>query len=83
MTSRGASFTAMLVPTVWRMECGEMALTMPAARTYFLTMFCTERVVRILSFPTLEVNRGLRASAWELKLRPVRAARPPSLTEGP
>src|ERR687897_516791 len=43
MTSRGASFTAMLVPTVWRMEGGEMAFVMPAARTYFFTMFWTER----------------------------------------
>ena len=62
MTSRGASFTAMLVPTVWRMEWGEMALVMPAARTYFFTMFWTERVVRGLSLPTLEVKRGLRES---------------------
>ncbi len=30
--------TAMLVPTVWRMEWGEMGLVMPAARAYFLTM---------------------------------------------
>ena len=62
MTSRGASFMAMLVPTVWRIEWGEMAFVIPAARTYFFTMFCTERVVRGLSLPTLEVNRGLRES---------------------
>ena len=53
---------AMLVPTVWRMEWGEMAFVMPAARTYFFTMFWTERVVRGLSLPTLEVKRGLRES---------------------
>src|SRR5215204_5161145 len=69
MTRRGASLTAMLVPTVWRMEWGEMALVMPAARTYFLTIFWTERVVRGLSLPTLEVKRGLRESGWEVKLR--------------
>ena len=62
MTSRGASFMAMLVPTVWRIEWGEMAFVIPAARTYFFTMFWTERVVRGLSLPTLEVNRGLRES---------------------
>jgi hypothetical protein len=44
------------------MEWGEIAFVMPAARTYFLTMFWTERVVSGLSFPTLEVNRGLRES---------------------
>ena len=40
ITSRGASFTAMLVPMVWRMECGEMAFVMSAARAYLFTMFC-------------------------------------------
>jgi hypothetical protein len=60
-----------LVPTVWRMEWGEMALVMPAARTYFFTMFCTERVVSCLSLPTLEVKSGLRESGWELRLRSV------------
>ena len=53
---------AILVPTVWRMEWGEMAFVMPATRTYFFTMFWTERVVRGLSLPTLEVKRGLRES---------------------
>src|SRR5919107_2877857 len=71
MTRRGASFTAMLVPTVWRMEWGEMALVMPAALTYFFTMFWTERVVRGLSLPTLEVKRGFRESGLEVKLRSV------------
>src|SRR4028119_1405857 len=46
MTRSGASFTAMLVPTVWRMEWGLMGLVIPAARTYFFTMFWTERGVR-------------------------------------
>ena len=41
MTRRGASFRAMFVPTVWRMEWGEMAFVIPAARTYFFTMFWT------------------------------------------
>jgi hypothetical protein len=44
MTSSVASFHAMLVPTLWRRECGGMALVMPAAPTYFWTMVCTERV---------------------------------------
>src|ERR671916_733978 len=72
MTRSGASLTAMLVPTVWRIECGLMGLVMPAARTYFFTMFWTERVVKGLSLPTREVRRGLRASVWELRLRPER-----------
>src|SRR4028119_3603 len=62
MTRSGASFTAMLVPTVWRMEWGLMGLVIPAARTYFFTMFWTERVVRGLSLPTRDVRRGVRAS---------------------
>src|SRR5919112_2735159 len=69
MTRRGASFMAMLVPTVGRMEWGEIAFVMPAARTYFFTIFWTERVVRGLSLPTLEVNRGFRESRCEVKLR--------------
>ena len=51
-----------MVPTVWRIEWGEMAFVIPAARTYFFTMFWTERVVRGLSLPTLEVKRDLRES---------------------
>jgi hypothetical protein len=59
---------AMLVPTVWRMECGLIGFVIPEARTYFFTMFWTERVVRGLSLPTREAMSGLRVSVKEVKL---------------
>jgi hypothetical protein len=52
----------MLVPRVYWTKCGELALIMPATPTYFLTMFCTKRVVSSSTLVNLE-----RTSDWSVR----------------